>query len=68
LQGALPDHWPLTANNLDWDSLFDHAITALPSGQPQVENDDADPSDLTTWTSDFFENAFVDWVGWDGPV
>ena len=68
LKGALPDHWPSTANMLDWDSFFNHAITAPTVGQPQVENYDAEPSDLTTWTNDFFGNAFVDWVGWDDQV
>ncbi|KIX03811.1 uncharacterized protein Z518_07364 [Rhinocladiella mackenziei CBS 650.93] len=67
-KGALPDHWPSTPSMLNWDSFFNHAIAAPVPGQPQVENYDAEPSDLTTWTNDFFGNAFVDWVGWDDPV
>lgn len=68
LKGALPDHWPSNTNMLDWDLFFNHAITAPASGQPQFENYDTGPSDLTAWTNDFFGNAFVDWVGWDDQV
>ena len=68
LNGALTDHWPLTANSLDWDSFFDQIASAPVSGQPQGEKYDAEPSDLTTWTNDFFGNAFVDWIGWDDQV
>ncbi|KIW99154.1 uncharacterized protein Z519_00817 [Cladophialophora bantiana CBS 173.52] len=65
LEGALPDHWPSTTNMLDWDSFFNYATAAPVSGQLQGENYEAEPSDLATWTNDFFGNAFVDWVGWD---
>jgi hypothetical protein len=66
--GALPDPWPSTGNMLNWDSFFNHAMTAPISGQPQIGNHDAQPSDLTTWTYDFFGDAIVDWIGWDNQV
>lgn len=36
--------------------------------QPQIGNHDAHPIDLETWTSDFFGDAFFDWIGWDSQV
>ena len=53
---------------IDWDSFFNHATTAPVSGQPQVENYDTETSDLEAWTNDFFESAFMEWVGWDVSV
>ena len=38
------------------------------SGQPQSENQDARPSDLTAWTNDLFADASFDWIGWDSQA
>ncbi|RMZ89512.1 hypothetical protein DV736_g3258, partial [Chaetothyriales sp. CBS 134916] len=57
---------------LDWDSSFNHTITAPISDLPEVENHDADhdaeQDDLMVWTNDFFGNSFVDWAGWNGQL
>ena len=60
--GALSDPCPSNGNLLHWDSFFDHAMTAPMVGQPQIGSHESQPSDLGTWTNDFFGSAFNDWV------
>ncbi|OQV07516.1 Fungal specific transcription factor domain-containing protein isoform 1 [Cladophialophora immunda] len=68
LAETLPDQWPAPTNMLDWELFFNHTIAPPVPGHPPPENYDAEPSDLTAWTSDFFDNGFADWVGWDAQV
>ncbi|KIX98383.1 uncharacterized protein Z520_05684 [Fonsecaea multimorphosa CBS 102226] len=68
LAETFPNHWPATTNMLDWDSFFNHTVAAPIPDHPQAENHNTEPNDLTAWTNDFFDNAFVDWVGWDAQV
>lgn len=68
LNGALPDPWPSTADMLNWDSIFNPATTAPALGHPRLGNNDVQPSDLATWTNEFFGDAIYDWIGWDSQV
>lgn len=65
---ALPNSWPSAGNTLNWDSFFDHAITAPVLSQPQTGHGDGQLGDLSTWTNDFFEDVVVDWIGWDSLI
>lgn len=60
---VLPEDWTSTGSMLNWDAFFNHAMALpIPDG-PQIE---AQPIDLETWTSGFFEDPILDWIGLDG--
>ncbi|KAL9089772.1 MAG: hypothetical protein Q9165_005566 [Trypethelium subeluteriae] len=63
--GPLPDPWISTGDMFNWDSFFSHAMTVSVPGRSQNDNHDAQPTNLTTWTNDFFGDAMIDWIGWD---
>ncbi|KAH0841629.1 hypothetical protein FOPE_06700 [Fonsecaea pedrosoi] len=66
LAEPVSDHWP---NALSWDSFFNYNMHSSDLNyNPQTENVGAEPTDLTAWTNDFFDNAFVDWTGWKPRV
>ena len=56
------DPWAAPGQMLDWDAFFNYATQ---SSQTDNAGDEAlNAEELQAWTSDFFDDAFNNWVGW----
>jgi hypothetical protein len=51
---------------LDWDAFFDYAKTS--SQTDGAGSDTLNAGDLQAWTSDFFDDAFSNWIGWGSEM